>query len=134
MSFLDWGPQALEEASSLSEVKQLRDCAEAVRVLAKLEGREHENRAAEIKLRAERKAGGMLTEFNLRGGDRRSRLRRNRPTLASLHITKDQSHYWQRLALVPRVDLDRYIKRCKKRGELITLQGALHAARSPSDG
>ena len=54
---------ALEQAKSLDEVKRIIDIAEAAKVYARAAklGLEAANHAAEIKLRAERKAGELLT-------------------------------------------------------------------------
>ena len=65
----------LAEALSIEEIKTVRDAAEAVRTFAKEKeiGLELQNRATEIKLRAERKAGMVLLKLNLHGRDRKSK-------------------------------------------------------------
>ena len=67
--------RALAAASTLEDVLSIRDQAEALRVYAKAadESLEAANAAAEIKLNAERKAGGKLKAMELRGGDRKSK-------------------------------------------------------------
>jgi hypothetical protein len=64
--------QMLAEAKSLDDVLMIRDKAEALRVYAaaaKL-GLESQNEAAEIKIRAERKAGELLRSMPKQtGGD-----------------------------------------------------------------
>ncbi len=61
-----------------------------------------QNRCAEIKLRAERRAGEVLaeTEKHPAGRPARNRLHdaTNSPQLADLGITKMQSHRWQAVA------------------------------------
>jgi hypothetical protein len=59
-----------------------------------------QNAVAEIKLRAERRAGELLKEqgFGQRGGEEKSS---NIVKLESLGITRMQSHRWQLEALVP---------------------------------
>ena len=61
----DRARQELELASSIDEVKQIRDRAEALRHYARQQGLslEMQNRCAEIKLRAERRAGEILAEM-----------------------------------------------------------------------
>ena len=56
------------------DLKSLRDKAEALRKYIKSAelGLENQNRAAEVKLRAERKAGQALADLGLRGGSRKS--------------------------------------------------------------
>ncbi len=57
--------QALQAASSLHDVLSIRDKAEAIRcyLSAASESRQCQNQAAELKLRAERKAGEMLAKM-----------------------------------------------------------------------
>jgi len=52
--------------------------------------------AAEVKLRAERKAGELLAETITKGGDPKS----HDVTLNILGIEKMQSHRWQRVASI----------------------------------
>ena len=95
--------RALAEASSLEEVKLIRDQAEAVRVYARSAsmGLEVQDQAAELKLRCERKGGELLTGMHLRGGNRRSNSRRESWKLEQLGIDHNQSHRWQLEASVP---------------------------------
>jgi hypothetical protein len=62
--FFDQARQALAQAKSLDEVKDIRDKAEALRLYTKQagEGLEMQNWCAEIQLRAERRAGELLRE------------------------------------------------------------------------
>lgn len=57
--------QALAAASTLEEVKQIHDMAQAAQTYARAAklGLEAQNHAAEIKLRAERKAGELLAQL-----------------------------------------------------------------------
>jgi len=66
---------ALQKAKSVNEVKRVRDQAEAIRLYVRQRhmGPEMQNSAAEIKLRAERKAGRMLGTKDWHGGDRKSK-------------------------------------------------------------
>jgi len=60
----DTAKRELALASSIDEVKQIRDQAEAIRQYIRQQkgSFEMQNQAAEIKLRAERRAGEMLRE------------------------------------------------------------------------
>jgi len=62
--WFDQARQALAHAKTLDEVKDIRDKAEALRLYTKQagEGLEMQNWCAEIKLRAERRAGELLKE------------------------------------------------------------------------
>jgi DNA N-6-adenine-methyltransferase (Dam) len=109
--------QALAEAHRVDEVKDVRDKAVALRVYAEqAKDQELIQRATEIQMRAERRAGELLAELagrrerQARGGDRKSisSLDENdRPSLADFGISYDQSSAWQRLARVPEAVFER---------------------------
>ena len=63
---------------------------------------------AELKLRAERKAGEMLAGegFGRHGGDRKSS---DTASLDGLGIAKHQSSRWQRIASLPEGEFEAYI-------------------------
>jgi len=63
---------AIARATNVGDVKNIRDKAEALRVYAKQAGigLEVQNAVAEIKLRAERKAGELLEEIEREQGKR----------------------------------------------------------------
>jgi hypothetical protein len=63
---------ALEAAETLGEVKEVLDFAEAAREFARRArlGIEQENRAAELSLRAQRKAGQILADVRRSKGGR----------------------------------------------------------------
>jgi N6-adenosine-specific RNA methylase IME4 len=99
-------PHALAAARDVDEVKNLRDKAVAMEVLI-----EH---ATDIRLRAERRAGELLSEMGKKGErqkagqavGRKSKVDgRGRqpsiPKLETLGITKIQSSRWQKLAAMP---------------------------------
>ena len=97
--------QALEKASTVQEVKQVIDLAEAARVLAHKAqlGMETANEAAEIRFRAERKAGQMLIEMEKSG--ERATGANGRPkkasqvvTLSSLNIYRMEAQRWRNVA------------------------------------
>jgi len=111
----DAARKAIAAAHRVDEVKAIRDKAEAVRVYAKQAGDfELQNQAAEIRLRAERRAGQLLLEMEKNPGrrgegrprkdgtkvTRSSRLTAYPPKLEDIGISKDQSSKWQRLALL----------------------------------
>jgi len=100
---LDQAGQALAEAQSFEQIKEIRDKAEAVRKYAQSASLslDIQNRAAEVKLRAERQAGKLLSQMMLRGGDRRSKNHDERLKLDDLGISRNQSTRWQMEARVP---------------------------------
>ena len=107
---------ALAEAHRVDEVKDIRDKAEAMAAYARqAKDQELILWATEIKVRAERKAGEMLTATAASGeragksdGGKKAAAERwgssshdatsHPPTLADIGITKDQSSRWQQLA------------------------------------
>ena len=72
-------------------------------------GLEAQNKCAEIKLRAERKAGEVLAETVSRGGDRKTGSKSHDGTLKTLGINKNQSARWQQAASVPEAEFEAHI-------------------------
>ena len=65
----DAARKALQEANSVDEVKGIRDKVEAMRAYAKqAKDIDMQNWAAEIRIRAERKLGGLLASQKKHGG------------------------------------------------------------------
>jgi hypothetical protein len=108
--------QAIAECFRIDEAKDIRDRAKALEVYAKEAlNFEAERKAAQIRIRAERRAGELLQEMKKRGerdpgngGDRKSPstattvIQSNKPsTLQDIGITRDQSSQWQKLAEIP---------------------------------
>ncbi len=127
----DRARRALALATKIDEVKDIRDKAEALRQYARQAGQglEMQNQCAEIKLRAERRAGEMLKETVGRGGDRRSKS--YHATLNPLPdgISRDQSSRWQRIADIPEPDFERRIEEDKARKRELTTAGMLRLSK-----
>ncbi len=127
----------LELARTVDEVKQIRDKAEAMRLYCKQArlSLEMQNSCAEIKLRAERRAGEMLNEAELSKGGRPNNLSIDTtgfdpvPTLKSLGVSRDQSSKWQKLTEIPDDDFEDYIETTTSRKKELTSSGALLLAR-----
>jgi N6-adenosine-specific RNA methylase IME4 len=122
----------LEEARTIDEIKHVRDRAEALRLYAKKAGEslEMQNDIAEIKLRAERRAGSLLAETGPQhGGDRKSKSRSHAATLKTLGITKSQSQRWQQEAAIPEQLFVRHVAQVRAQGEELTSRGLLDLAR-----
>ena len=106
----------LTQAKTLEETLEVRDRASAVEAYARARGADRAQRLAlELKLRAERKAGGFLREMprvkpkdTLRRGDTMSP--RDGPTLKDLGIEKKESERWQKIAAVPEDRFEDYIQ------------------------
>jgi len=132
----DAARRALAAAHRVDEVKAIRDKAEAVRVYAKQAGDfELQNQAAEIRIRAERRAGELLVDMQT-SGERQAK-ERGRPTkvsspttLPKLGITRDQSSKWQRLArMIDDATFDKAVAQAKERDGELTTAGLLRAIR-----
>jgi hypothetical protein len=118
LSLIDRAAQLLSEASSLEELRSVRDLAEAARALARTArlGLELQNRAAEIKFRAELWAGAFIADLQLSEGDRRSKGRDAPLKLESLDVSRDQSKRWQLAALVPDDVFEHYVRTSNQLG------------------
>jgi hypothetical protein len=131
MVLLDQASQALAEARGLDEIKIIRDKAEAVRKYAQSAslGLDVQNRAAEVKLRAEREAGKLLGKLMLRGGDRRSKSHCDRLKLDDLGLTANQSKRWQMQARIPDQVFRDHVKQICEEGKELTSAGLMRLAK-----
>jgi hypothetical protein len=131
LALLDQAGQALAEAQSFEQIKEIRDKAEAVRKYAQSAslGLDIQNRAAEVKLRAERQAGKLLAQMTLRGGDRRSKNHRERLKLNDLGISRNQSTRWQIEARVPENVFRELIKQTCGAGKELTSARLIRVAK-----
>lgn len=132
LTLLDRATELLSQASSVEDLKEVRDTAEAARTYAKAAklGLALQNRAAELKLRAERKAGTFLAALKLKGGNRRSKAQHAPLKLEELGLTRDQSTRWQLAATVPDEDFERYVRGKNQLGQEVTGAGLLRIAKS----
>lgn len=125
--------KALTAAKSLEDVVQIRDQAEALRVYIKAaaEGIVAANAAAELKLRAERKAGEMLDamEKNKGAAATRSHDATASTTLDDLGINKTQSSRWQQEASVPEEKFTEFLEYCRDNQREVTQAGLLNIAK-----
>jgi hypothetical protein len=132
LAILNQAAQALAQCSDLKEVKSIRDKAEAVRKYAQNAalGLQIQNQAAELKLRAERRAGELLASLKLRGGNRKSNSHDDSLKLTDLGIDHNQSARWQREAAVPESVFTQYVSNANQLAHDITTQGLLRLARN----
>ena len=128
--------RALAEAHSVDEVKTIRDRAEALRAYSKQAGEslEMQNQIAEIKLRAERRAGELLGEMESAQGKRTDLVTSchqvdSPPTLSDLGISRKQSSRWQQEASVPEEAFEGFVAQTKDHGRELTSAGLLREAR-----
>ena len=127
---LDEAKRALAEASTLQEIKDIRDKAEAIKAYVKAAGYslEMQNQAAETKLRAERKGGELLKEMEKSKGSKGNQYTEKldrlhdatSPTLKDLGIEKTQSMRWQQIADLPEVIFEEVIEETKEEKKELT--------------
>ena len=136
LTHFDRARQELELASTIDEVKQIRDQAEALRLYAKQArlSLEMQNKCAEIKIRAERRAGEMLQERERHppGPPKEDRSHDGThlqpPRLEDLGITKNQSSRWQLMASIPEQDFDERVESIKRNEKELTSSEMLSLA------
>jgi len=137
---IDAAMQALAKATTVAEIKDLRDQAEAMRAYARNvnAGLEAQNLCAEWKIRRERKAGLMLIDMAERGerhpgrGDH-AELRHATP-LTDLGIEKTQSHRWQLLARMDEAEFEAELASCIEAGNELTSALMYRSAKRTNHG
>jgi hypothetical protein len=104
--------RAIEQAAAVDEVKEIRAKAIALEAYAKeAMNLENERKCAQIRIRAERRAGALLREM-AKNGQRATRgqgsvgrsgrkVMSHAATLPQHGISRDQSSDWQKLATIP---------------------------------
>lgn len=119
----------LKECSTVQEAKRYYDLAEAARVYAQMcqLGIEAQNRAAEIKLRAQRRMGEILAETVRRGRPRKGN---GGVTFLPDGISKMQSSRCQKIASVPEAAFERHMAQRKDKEEAVSTASLLRLARS----
>lgn len=143
---LEGATRMLAEARTLDEVLHVKDIAQAAAEYARAArlGLEAQNHAAEIKLRAERKAGELLKGLERGGGgDRKSPaakyqngnaadlISEYRNVLVQTDTPERAAARWQQIAKMPEPVFEEYVEKTKAAGEEITTTGALRAASAP---
>ena len=122
--------KALAEAKSIDAITNIRNQAEAARQCFRLAeyGLEMQNNAAEVKLRAERRAGGMLHEMDRADRGRPSKMS-HRATLSNMGVSRDQSSRWQEEAGIPEEAFERHVAETKAAGTELTSAGVIRLAK-----
>jgi N6-adenosine-specific RNA methylase IME4 len=125
---------ALMQASDLQDVLLIRDKAKAIQELVKARNAslETQNAAAEIRLRAERKAGEMLKKMEKRNGARGTGKKVDShgvSPLSSLGITHSQSSRWQLTSCVKESEFVRIVAECNDTREELTQKRVLDFAK-----
>ena len=124
----------LAEARTLSEVKKVKDMAEAMRIYARAAhlGRESQNYAAEIAVRASRRAWRVVLcdAQTARGSGAGKKVQAPTVTpLSELGITKKQSSNWQCMASIPEPTFEKTIRETVGSGKELTTACILRLAK-----
>ena len=124
---IDQAKAALDRATSIPEVRLVRDKAESVRIFLRQQQATlaTQNRAAELKLHAERRLGQLLKDQVRRGGSPKSQ----RETSLPDGISRTQSHRWQRIASIPENEFENHVSEKKTSGAEITSADAYRLIR-----
>ncbi len=136
MDLVKWNQakNAIAQCKTIDEVKEIRDKAEAMRAYAKQahESLEMQNDIAEIKIRAERRAGEILSETDLQHGSRGVGKKvelHDVTTLADLGIQQHESSRWQQIADIPEKQFENHIQETKQAKEELTTASTLRLAK-----
>ena len=128
---LDALRSALAKASTVEEVKDVRDKSETLRRYARDRNLnvEIQNEFAENVVEAEAKGGKLLKGMIKRGGDRRSKSHSTTLKLDDLGFSKDQSRLWQLVADVSPKRRREYYKQQREERDFITSTDVQRIAR-----
>ncbi len=136
---LEGAVRMLAEAGTLEEVKHVHDLAQAAAVYARAArlGLEAQNSAAEIKIRAERKAGEMLAGLEKSQGARSDLTFTSvgksygdyRAVLEETDTPYQTATRWQKIAALPEDKFEHYIAATKDERAELTTAGVLRFER-----
>ncbi len=129
---LDRARELLAKAETLPQILKVRSAAKAAEQYfrAAEHSRELAKEAAELRLRADKKAGLILIEMAEQGERARSGKELQRATLSDLGIEKTQSHRWQAMAEIPEAVFEAYIEQAKSREfDELTTAGLMRAVK-----
>lgn len=130
---------ALQQAVEIDEVKEIRDKAEAMAAYARqAKDTEMIQWVTEIKVRAERKAGEMLSSMEKHPGAKGVGSNQHEvrshdvtaPKLSDLGITKNESSRWQKLAAIPETRFEQAVSAAKEVAGEVTTAAMLRIERA----
>lgn len=138
---LDKAYSALMEAKTIDELKDIRDKAEALRLYVKQQKQslEMQNACAELKIRAERRAGELLKEMER--ANKNDNLKRGPMSQAETsgseyshaideaNISRSTAYRWQTIAELPEENFEQEIAETKNNSNELTSSRMLQKAR-----
>ena len=89
--------------------------------------------ADELKLLTECKAGRILPNHRLHGGDRRSSRHTEHPKLASWGVTRSQAHQWRKMGKLSAEEVADYFSQASRQGEQPTSNALFQLARARAE-
>ena len=127
---LDKATQMLAEVRTVDDAKGIIDLAEAARVYARQVdlGLEAQNHAAEIKIRAQRKAGEILLKMEKATNKPKSQPAKLEQ-YKEIDITPSDASRWQQIASVPEATFEAFIAETKGEEKELTTAATLRVAR-----
>ena len=134
---LNKAAQMLAEARSLDQVKEILDKSKAAETYARAAklGLVAQNYAAEITLRAERKAGELLRTLSRNKEGRPKKLSNNGRfseydrVLKYTGTSKQDASRWEQIERLPQAEFDRYIAQTQAHEKELPTAGALRIAK-----
>ena len=125
ITHFDKAKAELALAGDIDTIKDMRDKAEAIRAYMKQakESLEIQNRAAEIKIRAERRGGEILGGMVKAGNPQLSH--DGTIKVSDIGITRNTSSRWQKMATLPEEKFEAYISESNDLESEITTAGVL---------
>ena len=129
---LDAARRMLAEAKDVYDLVDIRDQAATVQTWLRRRDAslDDENRAAELRVRAEREIGKQIKESPVSCG-RPTKKRYSESTILPEGVSKNQSSQYQRMADVPDGDFEQHIAEAKSTKERITTKGVAEIGMKP---
>lgn len=136
----DKAKQAIAEAKSIDEVKEIRDQSQAMAAYAhqRRESLEVQNGITEITIRCERRIGAMLKEIDGKQGARTDkdtsfRDETKSEVIKKIGVSKTQSHRWQTMDDLPEEDFEQHIAEVNAKKEHLTAIGVYRESRKQQE-
>jgi len=131
LSAISEARRLLAESTDLQQIADIKNKAEAVRQYLKASGEslDAQNRAAELRILAERRAGSLIGELGISAGNPQL-LHDATIGLKELGISRTNSHRWQLAATVTDDEFAELVDRCRENSRELTTAAVLAIARN----
>jgi hypothetical protein len=131
IAILEAAERELAEVKDFHAILDIREVAEIIRSHAETRKQSLalQNRAAKVRIQAEREIGRSLLSLKLRGGNRKSDSDRQRLNLKDLGIDRNASSLWQKIAAASDEEFESYCQATEAAGRAISTKGFLRFLR-----